>query len=156
MNAVAAITHDHDDIRDLIDRIGRDEQDAEFLLSQLRLRLAAHDAATETQIYRELLRESPACSELVGTRTAQHRELEIRLDSVERDLGTEDFSRSLTKFSDKVASEMESEESTVLPVLRQVFTSEWLDEVGRRYELRWLAEMDARIRQRDAAQEPTA
>lgn len=156
MNAVIAITHDHEEIRGLVNRIGELDDDVDYLIAQLKLRLAAHDAATETQIYRALLQEDPTSSELIGTRVERHRDLEAQLNNVEYTVGSEDFSRSLRDFSDAVTAELDDEESTVLPLLRQVFNSDWLDEAGRRYELSWLAEMDAQTRPSNNATEPTA
>ncbi|MGH8878292.1 MAG: hemerythrin domain-containing protein [Stackebrandtia sp.] len=156
MDAATAITRDHDEIRHLVDRIVAMEEDVEFLIAQLRLRVAAHTATTETQVYPPLAHEDPGCAVLTDKHATQHRSIGSDLDAVERALGTEDFAASVTEFGDRVARELDSEETTVLPLLRKLLSAERQRELGHRFELRWLAEMDVQTPRPKPPQEPTA
>lgn len=155
MDIITAITKDHEEIRDLVERLAATDADTEYLLAQLRLRLVAHQAASETQVYQLLLHGDPDCAETIGARVEGHRGLDAELDDVERGLGRLEFGDRLTGFGHRVAAELSEEEATVLPLLREVFDREHREAAGRRYQLRSLAELDARTPTTDAPQEPT-
>lgn len=156
MDAVTAVTRDHHEIRELL--AGLAGADTEYFLAQLRLRLAAHGAATEAHVYVELLHRRPGSSEIVTAHYGGHCALETQLDGVERTRGSGDFPAALARLRDDVAAELDHEEATVLPLLRRTFTAEWLREAGNRFETRRLSELDSRTPNDGASgpsQEPT-
>ena len=155
MDADTAIMRDHEELRGLAERMADLDEDTQVLVAQLKLRLRAHTATTRSQVHPALVHEDAGCTSLTGKRDAEHRALLDNVETVEQSVDTTDFAAAASEAAHAIRTELDREETTVLPLLRKLLGPEQLGELGRRYEVRLLAEMDAQTPVPDSPPEPT-
>ena len=136
MDAVTAITTDHRLLEHLSQRVREEEGDRLLLLTEIRARLNAHSTAEEEHVYPALLDDDEA----VYHGQHEHREAEEKLAEAERLVGTEDFAAIFQEFVDAVREHVE-EEREILPVLQGAVSGDRLEDLGRAFEKRRVAEL---------------
>ncbi|GIG66975.1 hemerythrin domain-containing protein [Phytomonospora endophytica] len=137
MDAVTAITADHRLLEDLFRRVRAAEGDEPFaLLTEIEARLSAHNLAEENHVFPALMPGEP-----VYEGNHVHDEAAEKVAQAQRLLGTEYFAPVFDDFVSAVRDHVEEEEQEILPVLAGAVSPSRLEDLGRAFEERRVAEL---------------
>ena len=137
MDAVTAITADHRLLEDLFRRVRAAEgTEPVLLLNEIEVRLSAHNRAEEDHVYPALMPGEP-----VYHGAHVHDEATEKVVEAQRVLGTAEFTSVFDEFVSAVRDHVEEEEREILPVLRGAVSPSRLEDLGRAFEERRVAEL---------------
>ncbi|HEY1175194.1 MAG TPA: hemerythrin domain-containing protein [Phytomonospora sp.] len=137
MDAVTAITADHRLLEDLFRRVRAAEgKESLVLLTEIEARLSAHNRAEEEHVYPALMPGEP-----VYHGEHVHDEAAEKVAEAQRLLGTDQFALAFDEVVSAVRDHVEEEEQEILPVLQGAVSPSRLEDLGRAFEERRVAEL---------------
>ncbi|WP_412538207.1 hemerythrin domain-containing protein [Longispora sp. K20-0274] len=142
MDAMTAITRDHERLTNLMRCLRDHEAEPVTVMAELRARLAAHTTAEEELVYGPLLGVDPAEEYAVRHGITEHRDAENRLAAAQAAVGTAGFDTLVAEFVDAVTLHIREEESRILPDLVREVSEEQLERLGALFEDRRRSELD--------------
>lgn len=155
IDVVTAMTRDHRVLEGLCERLRAGREDRSVLLAELRIRTHAHQMAEEIHVYTAL--EEDLADNLVPGGLRQHRETERILRDAVGQLGGESEDVAVEECVAALNQHVTWEETGVLPALEKGGNREQLCELGRKFELRRIAELQTGTIDRSLiADEPSA
>ena len=143
MDIVNALTQVNRDIRGLLDRLRDDHADAEALLTRLAARLVARDLAQRVHLDPELLAADPTMAATVRELSSVADGARLVLVEAVPTVGTSEFPAARSMLIDTVVEQMTGVETYLLPAVKRLIPSARRRQLGKLFELRRLAELEA-------------
>lgn len=136
-DVITLITSDHREVERLFDALRSGEGDRARLASVLCALLMAHSRAEEERVYPVIAKAAPGEKDLVRHSEEEHQEAEELAQRLTRlDPGGNDFASVLDELVSAVALHVETEESEVLPALREAVGDDGLSRLGEEFSQR--------------------
>lgn len=133
------LKHDHDQHRDLLDRIGAtsgDSAERNKLFTQLTKELKGHAAAEEQALYSTMLRKPPTTDDTRHS-VAEHHEIDEMLnDLAATDMGSGAWLQKFKEFDHRYRHHIEEEEDDHFPDFADYLTDEDTEHMRRVFERR--------------------
>ena len=136
MNALTLLKDDHDRVKKLLEEgdktTERGEKTRTELFARLKEILTAHEAMEEEVLY-PALKAHPKAKDLTLEAYEEHHVVDMVLEELEATPVTdEQWGAKFTVAKENIEHHIEEEEGEMFKTCRSVFTSEELDDMGRR------------------------
>ncbi|MFI9161419.1 hemerythrin domain-containing protein [Kitasatospora aureofaciens] len=158
-DVIELITADHREVEKLFDRLRAGGADRVAVLDRVGALLVAHSRAEEERVYPVVAKRAPGEKDQVAHSEDEHEQAEGLIRRLQAtDPGSEKFGSLVTELVEAVRHHVETEESEVLPALREAVDSKQLHELGGKFRERReeaLAEAEREAAERRRGGEPT-
>lgn len=146
MTIYERLTQDHNEHRELIEKIGEttgDSPERRELWDKLKIELEAHAAAEEQSLYASLMKE-PDGQEQARHSVHEHQESSDLIEELsELDMSSPGWLLKFHKLAEELEHHMKEEEDDVFPLARKVLSDTHANELAERFESRKRAEVAA-------------
>ncbi|NUP09862.1 MAG: hypothetical protein HOW73_27765 [Polyangiaceae bacterium] len=138
MKATELLRTQHEEIRELFEKVEEAESDGEKLrlFEELAVNLVAHDAI-EREIFYPACEEEMGMDDVLGESLVEHGLIEFALFRADQNFGTDAFDHYLSVLIETVEHHVEEEEAEYLPKVERAFSNERLDDLGLEMEARF-------------------
>lgn len=155
-DVIELITSDHREVERLFDQLKAGQGNSSALLEEVGRLLIAHNRAEEERVYPVVAREASDEKGQVRHSQEEHEQAEELLRQLqETDPAEEQFATLVEQLVEAVTHHVETEESEVLPALREAVDERRLEELGQEFSRRRqevMEEAESRVR---SAEQPS-